>query len=80
MIAIGNSGDASLVPIAAGRLDDASPLVRAMAIWALGRLCDPPTLAGLARSHATREQDAAVREEWRTAVSSLGRDGEATRL
>src|SRR3546814_6281933 len=38
LIAIGNSGDASLARTAERRLDDASPLVRAMAVWALARL------------------------------------------
>ena len=38
LIAIGNSGDASLAADAEYLLDDASPLVRAMAVWALRRL------------------------------------------
>ncbi|MGH6870426.1 MAG: tRNA epoxyqueuosine(34) reductase QueG [Rhizomicrobium sp.] len=38
LIAIGNSGDAALTAEAERLLDDASPLVRAMAAWALGRL------------------------------------------
>ena len=46
LIAIGNSGDQRArlrSPIQ--RLDHASPLVRGMAVWALGRLCDSQTLA-----------------------------------
>jgi epoxyqueuosine reductase len=38
LIAIGNSNDASLMPAARDLLDDASPLVSAMAEWALSRL------------------------------------------
>ena len=38
LIAAGNSGDAALVPEVETRLGDASPLVRAMAVWALSRL------------------------------------------
>jgi epoxyqueuosine reductase len=38
LIAIGNSGDATLAPEADRLLDDPSPLVRAMAVWALRRL------------------------------------------
>ena len=38
LIAAGNSGDVTLVPLVEARLDDASPLVRAMAVWALSRL------------------------------------------
>ena len=41
LIAAGNSGDASLVPAVERLLDDASPLVRAMAVWALQRLAEP---------------------------------------
>ncbi|HUJ04272.1 MAG TPA: tRNA epoxyqueuosine(34) reductase QueG, partial [Rhizomicrobium sp.] len=40
LIAIGNSGDASLIESAKGSLSDPSPLVRAMAVWALSRLMD----------------------------------------
>jgi len=38
LIAIGNSNDRSLAPEATRLLDDASPLVRAMAVWALAQL------------------------------------------
>ena len=38
LIAIGNSGDASLAREAERLLDDASPLVRGAAVWALSRL------------------------------------------
>jgi epoxyqueuosine reductase len=38
LIAIGNSADPSLAAEALRLLDDRSPLVRAMAVWALGRL------------------------------------------
>ena len=38
LIAIGNSGDASLAAEAERRLADPSPLVRGAAVWALGRL------------------------------------------
>ena len=38
-IAIGNSGDRALIPVAERLRGDASPLVRDMAQWALDRLC-----------------------------------------
>ena len=38
LYAIGNSGDASLVPVAQARLDDADEVVREAAAWALARL------------------------------------------
>ena len=40
LIAIGNSGDPALLPAAEARLDDADPLVRGAAVWAVRRL-DP---------------------------------------
>ena len=38
LIAIGNSGNPDFVPVAEHLLRDASPLVRAMAVWALAQL------------------------------------------
>ena len=46
-------------------LDDASPLVRGAAVWALGRL-DPQRLAALADKRA-HETDESVRDEWMAA-------------
>ncbi len=63
LIAIGNSADASLARVAEQRLDDASPLVRGMAVWALARLL-PARFAALAGSRAEAEADADVRAEW----------------
>ena len=65
LIAIGNSGDAALVPHAERLLDDASPLVRGAAVWALGQL-DPHRLAMLAPAHEG-ETDPSVAEEWAAA-------------
>lgn len=68
LIAIGNSGDAAMADEAERLLDDASPLVRGAAVWALGRL-DPARLAALSGTFA-RETDAAVREEWTSALEN----------
>jgi epoxyqueuosine reductase len=62
LIAAGNSGDVSLVPPVEARLDDASPLVRAMAVWALARLA-PVRFRALRVTHAN-DPDPAVRSEW----------------
>jgi epoxyqueuosine reductase len=67
LIAIGNSGEPALAEIAKARLADPSPLVRAMAVWALSRLLEPEALAHLAKQHAPAEQDDAVAKEWRRA-------------
>ena len=66
LIAIGNSGDLTLAPAAEARLADASPLVRAMAVWALSKLLPRDDFARLAASRTDSESDAAVAAEWRT--------------
>jgi epoxyqueuosine reductase len=63
LIAAGNSGDESLVPQVEERLGDASPLVRAMAVWALSRLA-PDWAAAVRESEAPGEGDPAVADEW----------------
>jgi epoxyqueuosine reductase len=68
MIAIGNSGDAALAEAAQARLDDASPLVRGAAVWALGQLLPRDRLATLAAAHATAESDPTVADEWAAAL------------
>jgi epoxyqueuosine reductase len=64
LIAIGNSGEPSLALSARALLEDASPLVRGAAVWALRRLA--PDEANAMRAGAlARENDAGVVEEWR---------------
>ena len=60
MIAIGNSGDRALIGAARRALDGASPLVRAMAVWALARLCPAEEFSALAHAYAEAERDADV--------------------
>lgn len=64
LIAIGNSGDAGLAAEAERLLDDASPLVRAMAVWALSRLIPEDDFARLCNERAGQETDDAVMAEW----------------
>jgi epoxyqueuosine reductase len=64
LIAIGNSGSTDLAALAEERLADASPLVRAMAVWALRRL-DPACFAAARARLAAQESDPAVSAEWR---------------
>ena len=68
LIAIGNSGDAALAPCAGARLEDASPLVRAAAVWALSRLLTPAAFAALRARRAPREANAEVAAEWAEAA------------
>ena len=67
LIAAGNSGDLSLLPTIETLLADASPLVRAMAVWALWQLADEPRVARLRDLHLQNEADADVRREWQAA-------------
>jgi len=75
LIAIGNSGNASLAAAAERLLDDSSPLVRGAAVWALGQL-DSARLAHCAEKYRAGESDAEVIEEWSAA---LGEADEARR-
>src|SRR5208282_1981297 len=59
LIAIGNSGDGSLADEVERLLDDASPLVRGAAVWALGRL-DRAGLERCAAERHTAESDPEV--------------------
>jgi epoxyqueuosine reductase len=63
--AIGNSGDVALAPEAERLLDDASPLVRGSAVWALSQLLPKEKLTALKRA----DGDAVVQEEWSAALS-----------
>jgi epoxyqueuosine reductase len=64
LCAIGNCGDPALAAAAEAKLEDAAPLVRGMAVWALRRL-DEPRFQRLKSQRAAREGDVGVREEWR---------------
>ena len=64
LIAVGNSGDESLIDPAKCLLGDDSPLVRAMAVWALSRLLPAAQFQALKSEFAAIEPDLDVREEW----------------
>jgi epoxyqueuosine reductase len=68
LIALGNAGDANQAPLITGLIADPSPLVRAMAVWALSRLLDPGDFDRLRAQHAPGETDAGVAAEWRAPV------------
>lgn len=65
LIAIGNSGDASLTAEAERLLDDASPLVRGAAVWALSRLVSREKFTLRRRN----DDDASVNDEWAAALA-----------
>jgi epoxyqueuosine reductase len=71
LIAIGNSNDPSLKTAALRRLADSSPLVRAMAVWALARLLDETAFQDLREERLPLESDAGVRAEWQGEDAAL---------
>jgi epoxyqueuosine reductase len=66
LIAAGNSDEQALVPQCRVLADDASPVVRAMAVWALKQLMDDDTFAAFARERIA-DNDPDVRREWQMA-------------
>jgi epoxyqueuosine reductase len=70
LIAIGNSADPSLAPRVEALLGDPSPLVRAMAVWALEQITDDTTFKSIKAKCIAKEADAAVLAEWRKSAES----------
>jgi epoxyqueuosine reductase len=70
LIAVGNSRDPSLIPRVESLLADASPLVRAMAVWAMRRLTGDDVGDRLRHRYLAREADTDVRAEWHAAAST----------
>ncbi|WP_457582031.1 tRNA epoxyqueuosine(34) reductase QueG [Ensifer canadensis] len=66
LIAAGNSGEESLVTACKTLTGDTSPVVRAMAVWALSRLISPDALAAHERL-CDAESDEEVLSEWQMA-------------
>ena len=69
LVAIGNSGDAGLVPNVEQLVADDSSLVRGAAVWALFRL--DPTRAARNASACANEHDDTVLEEWIAAEADV---------
>ncbi len=69
LIAIGNAGDSNFAPLIEKLLPDPSPLVRAMAVWALHQI-HPARANALRQQYLPQEQDEAVRQEWQRPISS----------
>jgi epoxyqueuosine reductase len=65
LYAIGNSGDADLMPAAKALAADPDPVVRGAAVWALSRLMDEGAFEALADDAARDEPNAGVVAEWR---------------
>ena len=68
LIAIGNSEDAALAQEAERLLDDASPLVRGAAVWALSQLLSDGRFATLRERCHPGETDPTVLDEWQAGM------------
>ncbi len=64
-IALGNSGGPEAADVLRRLLDDASALVRAMAVWGLSRHLSPSEFALLRQARLGSESDRSVQAEWR---------------
>jgi epoxyqueuosine reductase len=64
LIAAGNSADPGLGRLVVARLEDSSPLVRAMAVWAARQLLITDEWMRLKAQHMSGETDPAVIAEW----------------
>ena len=69
LIAAGNSGDRSLIAPCIRLADDAAPVVRGMAAWALSRLMEASEFAGFAAGRAD-DADEDVRAEYERAKAN----------
>ena len=64
LIAIGNSGNSLMLDVATRLISDPSPLVRAMAVWAVSKLAAPAEFASYSEHYRTSEGDPDVLLEW----------------
>ncbi len=69
LVAIGNSDDTELAPLAKARLIANDPLVRGAAVWATRRLVAPDEAGRLRLDFLPRESDTTVRNEWTVDLS-----------
>ncbi len=69
LIAAGNAEEPDLLPLIEAHLDANSPLIRAMAVWAFGRLAPRSRLRDMAASRQKLEADPAVAAEWLMALA-----------
>ena len=70
---MGNAADPASAPVAERLLGDRSPLVRAMAVWALSRILDGSRFETLRERNLPTESDPDVREEWTAHAEAVDR-------
>ncbi len=64
LVAMGNAGEPTYIPFIEERLADEAPLVRAMAVWALGCYLVPKVMKARVRGALMTEKNQMVRAEW----------------
>jgi len=69
LIAVGNSGDRTLLTAVNAHLRATHPLVRGAAVWALAQLADRASVVAASRRLLPSEGDAAVADEWAAALT-----------
>ena len=67
LIAIGNSGDSSLIDYTVSKLEHSNSLVRSMAIWALSKL-SKDRFQFEKKARLQKEKDFYAREEWEEGI------------
>ncbi|WP_274423602.1 tRNA epoxyqueuosine(34) reductase QueG [Chelativorans sp. YIM 93263] len=70
LIAAGNAEDPALIASCKRLLEDASPLVRGVAVWALSQLLSEQAFRDLAEKRRAVEADREVRSEWDYALGT----------
>lgn len=64
LIAVGNSGNNSALPMLKDKLNEESPYIRAMAVWAIKVLSDEAEFRHIKNIYAKSEYDPDVLKEW----------------
>lgn len=64
MIAVGNSKDQRLKPVALNNIEDENPIVRGASVWALSRLEERDAFTNIRMKALDSETDKTVRDEW----------------
>ncbi len=71
LIALGNAGDQTVVPVVETLLDDPTPVVRGAAVWALSRLLSREEFTQRQAARLPTETDDDVQNEWQSAMLEL---------
>ncbi len=76
LVALGNSGDISLLKPAEKRLEDKDPLIRGAAVWAVQQLASCEYFSRLHTRYGVGEKDLQVAREWRQSLDPSAANGD----